>query len=262
MMNFKSILIILCCVLNLFVFAKPGPILIKVGLSDESPPTSYMDKDEAKGLLKDLLELVFEQLPEYKLSFYAQPWNRAQYQLQNDELDLFVTYPSDARKLYANFLSEVLYTWNYSYLIYNLDNPKRNLIEQAKSFEDLKDMTYLSQIGVDWEKENVPLYIKRLYFHKIEGIIHSLFRRNAGDFVIMSNEQASYYANKFGYQKKLGIKQVSLITNSQIEFHIGIRKTFKDNKKILQAISKVLNDPTFIQKKAKLIQSASYSITE
>lgn len=239
------------------VIANSSQVVIRVALSENSPPTSFVENGESKGIIKDLLKLIFEQMPKYKLEFYAQPWNRAQYQVQNNALDLFVTYPSTGRKTYANFMEEPLYNWDYSYLIYSKDNLKSHVIENAKSFEDLKELIFLSHEGVDWEKENVPAFINRMYFNKVEGMIHSLFKRNSGDFIIMSDTQAIYFANKFGYQSKLGIRKVGMISNSNILFHIGMRKNFVGQKEILEEISVIMKSPQYLEKKKNFLRGTS-----
>lgn len=247
---YTFILSLICC---LNIFGAPSPTIIRVALSENSPPTSFVEDGKAVGILKELLELVFEQMPNYKLEFYTAPWNRAQYQLQNNNLDMFVTYPSQARKEYANFMEEPLYNWDFSFLIYNKDNPKSKIIQEAKSFEDLRNLTFLSQEGIDWEKESIPPYIKRIYYNKIDGMFHSMFKRTNGDFMIMSDKQATYLATKFGYEQKLGIQRVSIFPNSNIFFHIGIRKNFSRNREILLEISEVLKSLEYQKKRKNLL---------
>jgi len=53
---------------------------IRIALSQESPPTSYVVDGHPAGMFKEILEALFELLPQYKPQFRAYPWNRAQFQ--------------------------------------------------------------------------------------------------------------------------------------------------------------------------------------
>ncbi|MBL8994924.1 MAG: transporter substrate-binding domain-containing protein [Spirochaetia bacterium] len=230
-----------------------NPILLKVALSAESPPTSYQTEGEPRGLLVDLYVLLFSAMPGYSPELRAYPWARAQDNLQNGTSDVFCTFPSETRKKYAVFSSAPLYVWDYGCLVYDLENPKRKQIESAKSFNDLKDLTFIAQESVEWEKENVPPFIKRYFVVNGPTLLHMAFSRKAGDFFIMGPEQAVYYSRELGYLKQLGIKKVDFIPNSKIEFHVGIRKTFPGWREFITELDKVMKDPDFLKKKSAVI---------
>lgn len=249
----RIILLLFIIFSNNFGFAQSSKV-IKVALSEESPPTSYIENKVAKGLFKDLFEILFSEISEYKLEFHPEPWSRAQSLVKDGQLDLFITYPSESRKSYAEFLVVPIYSWDYGYLIYNLNNKNSKKIVEAKSFDDLKGSIFLSQEGVDWENENVPSFIKREFVNKLPSMIHTLLRRNSGDFMIMGEEQARYYAKKFGYEKNLGIRKVDFIPNSKVQFHIGIRKTHPNKDELMVDMKRVIDSISFKEKKHKLIQ--------
>lgn len=229
-----------------------NPKTIKIALSDSSPPTSYLENGVPAGMFQDILKLLFTYLPEYRPVFAAYPWTRAQHEVQAGRMDIFVTFPSEVRKTYADFTSQSLYTWNYGNLVYNINNPRKNKIESAKSFDDLKTLTFVSQEGIDWENENVPKYIKREYVNKIITMLHLVFKRNKGDFFIMSPEQATYYGKQLGYLSKMGMKKVNFIPNSQVKFHLGVSKANSNKAEILSAIEMVMRKPDFIQKRQEI----------
>ncbi len=253
----KAIIHILFCACTFFFFSfslfAESPKLIKFAMSDSSPPLSYLESDGPKGMFKDILVLLFSYLPEYKLSLTPAPWPRGQQDVQAGRLDAFFTFPSEGRKTYADFTSEPLHVWDYGNLVYNLKNPNKLKIENAKSFDDLKDLIFVSQEGIDWENENVPKYIKREYVNKLITLLHLVFRRNTGDFFIMSADEAVFYAKKFGYEKRLGMKKVGFIPNGQVKYHIGVSKAYPGKTELLAAIEATMKKPDF-QKKKKEIQ--------
>lgn len=255
-MRYLRIFILIGILCPQFLFAEEKQ-LIKVAFSNNSPPTSFDENGKIEGIFKDTLDLIFSYLPQYQKSIYSFPWPRAQDEVKIGNMDLFLTYPSKERKLYADFMDQSIYVWDYGYLIYNLQSPKRNLIENAKSFKDLEALVFVGQEGVEWEKDNVPASIKRNLVNKIPAILHMVFRRNAGDFFIMSPDQAKYFAKSLGYEKQLGIKKVEFIPNSQVQFHIGIRKTFSKKTELMSAISEVLKKKDFLEKKKLIDQRYS-----
>lgn len=251
-MKFHILLTTGLVLLSCWVFAQ-SPILLKVALSAEAPPTSYQIEGKPKGLLVDLYLLTFSRMPEYRAELRAFPWARAQDNLQNETSDVFCTFPSETRKKYAVFSAEPLYVLDYGALIYDLENPKRKEIQSARRFEDLKDLTFTAQESVEWEKENVPSFIKRYFVVNAPTLFHMTFSRKAGDFFIMSPEQALYYSQELGYTKQMGVRTVDFIPNSRIEFHIGIRKTFSGHREFISALDKVMKDPDFLKKKSEII---------
>ena len=129
---------------------------------------------------------------------------------------------------------------DYGFLIYHKKNSHRETLENAASFDDLRDLSVIVQTGVGWEEDNIPKYIKRKVASSIDAAIHYLLNRKFGDILIMPPEQAKHIANKFGYSENLKFKQVSFIQNSAIPFHIGIRKKHPKNKQLLLEIEDVL----------------------
>lgn len=228
------------------------PKIIRIALSDSSPPTSYLENSAPKGMFPDILKLLFSYLPEYQPVFTAYPWTRAQHEVQTGRMDIFLTFPSEVRKTYADFTSQSLYTWDYGNLVYSINNPRKNIIESAKNFDDLKTLTFVSQEGIDWENENVPKFINREYVNKIITMLHLVFKRNKGDFFIMSPEQATYYGKQLGYMSKMGMKKVDFIPNSQVKFHLGVSKAYQAKTKILSSIEAVMKKTDFIQKRKEI----------
>lgn len=227
--------------------------LLRFAMSAESPPTSYALDGEARGIIRELLEALFATLPEYRLEFQSFPWTRAQYEVSNGRADGFCTFPSDNRQAYARFAAQPMYVWNYGNLVYSRDNARGHAIAQAKSFDDLRDLLFISQESVDWERENVPGFIKRYPVNSPPQMIHMLFRRGAGDFIIMSPEQALYYAQQFGYTAQLRNTQVDFIPNSQVEFHIGLRKDLPGVEQIIAHIDAAMASPEFQARREAII---------
>lgn len=227
--------------------------LLRFAMSAESPPSSYELNGEARGIIRDLLEELFAAMPEYRVEFLPVPWGRAQIEVANGRLDGFCTFPSNARKTYAHFAAKPMYVWDYGNLVYSRDNTKSALIAQAKSFDDLRSLLFISQESVDWERENVPGFIKRYPVNTPPQMIHMLFRRSAGDFIIMSQEQALYYAHQFGYAEQLRSAKVDFIPNSQVEFNIGLRKTLPDVEQIIARIDAAMLDPAFQAHREQII---------
>jgi polar amino acid transport system substrate-binding protein len=227
--------------------------LLRFAMSAESPPTSYAHNGEAQGILRDMLLALFANLPQYRLEFISLPWSRAQLEVTRGQADGFCTFPSEKRKGYARFAARPVYVWDYGNLVYHRDNPRSARIASATSFDDLRDLRLISQEGVDWEIENVPGFIQRYSVNTPPQMIHMLLRRGAGDFLIMSAEQAHYYASRFGYTEQLRNAKVDFIPNSQVPFHIGLRQSLPDIEQIMAHIDQAMVDPAFQVRQEQII---------
>lgn len=222
---------------------------VRVAMSEAAPPTSFVVDGQASGMFREMLEALFSRVPAYKLEFHALPWTRAQWAVQHDEMDMFVTFPSANRARYASFTDNSLYVMDYGNIVYDLRGSKAGQIELARSFKDLMSLVFVTQDGVAWENENVPDYIQRYKVNGPASLMHMTFRRAAGDFFIMNTEQAVYYAKQLGYENHLGMKKVMFIPNSLAPFHIGLRKSYPDSKSLLAALDGAMRHPDFLMKK-------------
>ena len=226
-------------------------VTVRVALSEAMAPASFVEDGQASGMLKDMLKALFRNAPGYQAEFHAFPWTRAQRMVEAGEMDMFVTFPSGSRKEYADFSPHAIYTLDYGNIIYDRTSSKSAQIEAARSFEDLKGLTFISQESIAWEVDNIPPHIQRYMVNGPPSLLHMTFQRKRGDFFIMPAEQAVYLARQFGYAGQLGMKKVSFIPNSQVEFHVGVRKTHPKQKELLAVLNRASQSPGFIaQRKA------------
>lgn len=245
-------LLALCC-LGIPLRAEEAQSLRFV-MSAENPPISHLQAGEAQGILRELLEELFGAIPEYRLVLQPLPWARAQLEVASERADGFCTFPSEQRQSYAVFSAQPMYVWDYGSLIYSGSNPRAARLAQAASFEDLRELLFISQEGVDWERENVPGFIRRYSVNSPRQMIHMLFRRDAGDFIIMSPEQALHYARLFGYTEQLRSTRVAFIPNSRIGFHIGLRKTLPEVERIMGRIDQAMADRAFQARREAIVE--------
>lgn len=225
--------------------ARAEGVPVRVAVSDAMPPISYMENGQAYGMFREVLETLFEMTPGYRAEVRAFPWARAQWLVQNNRMDLFLTFPSRDRRAYAAFTQQPVFTLDYGNLVYRVGNTNTEKILAANSFEDMRGLVFISQDKVAWEKENVPPYIERYSVYHPPAIMHMAFQRKTGDFFIMPAEQAIYYANTLGYRDQMAMRKVGFIPNSLVPFHIGVRKSFDGAGKLLAALEATMKNPAF-----------------
>lgn len=230
-----------------------APALVRVAMSEQMPPVSFVENGMTSGILQELLQALFATLPQYQPQFQPFPWIRAQRMVESGQMDVFVTFPSPTRLAYAHFSAQPVFTLDYGNLVYALDGPHAEKIAQARSFDDLKDLVFVSQEAVEWETDNVPSTIRRTMVNAPNSLIYMTFERKTGDFFIMPMEQAIFFARRLGYEKQLGMKQVPFIPNSIVKFHVGVRKNFPGASQFIAAVDAALKSPVF-QKQKKLIE--------
>lgn len=226
---------------------------LKFAFADDEPPISSAYEEAVVGTIPDALALVFDLLPQHSASKIAAPWPRAQLMVQSGVVDGFLTYPSTIRQTYALFTEHPAYFLDFGYLIYHRDNENRTQIEAARRFEDLKGLKFISQNGVEWERDNVPAYLERVMVNDLNTMVHLLLNRRAGDYFIMPPEQAIYIATKFGYRDLLAYQRVQFIPDSVIPFHVGIRKSYPNAEAIIMAIDGVLASQQFKTERQKIV---------
>ncbi len=221
---------------------------LHIALSEAAPPASYVSHGMPVGMAKEMLDALFGSLPDQRPLYHALPWSRAQQLVEFGDMDMFVTFPSESRRRYANFTAQALYTLDYGNLIYDAKGRNARQIESAVRFQDLKDLVFISQDAAGWEVENVPDYIRRYMINGPASLMHMTFARKAGDFFIMNTEQAVFYARQLGYEDQLGMKKVGFIPHSQVAMHIGLRKSHPNRQRLLAAIEAAMKHPNFLAK--------------
>ncbi|HET8800716.1 MAG TPA: hypothetical protein VFN01_05980 [Marinobacter sp.] len=223
--------------------------------SDKSPPYSSSLDERAVGLFPDLVQLTFSFIPGYTTEHVVVPWSRAQYNVRLGLTDGLLTYPSEEREEYALFSAKPLFTQDFGHLVYSADNPNIGLIESATSFADLSSLTVIVEKGSQWEEDNIPGYLERVPGRDMKSMMHLLMLREAGDFFVQPAEDARFIARQLGYSKKLKVRKVDFIPNSQIPFHIGISRKHPSAMNVINQVDAVMQSPEFQSQLNTLIES-------
>jgi polar amino acid transport system substrate-binding protein len=226
---------------------------LKAVLSDGNPPFSYEEGQLPRGLFYDLLKPLFEQHKDFDAQIKPYPWSRAQLMVESGKADIFCTYPSKKRQKYALFTPTPLFTQDYGVLVFSKDNPRSSELANARSFDDLAQFKFISQKGVGWEMDNIPATIERVWANQLETLLHFAFERAAGDFFVMTVEQAKYLADKLGYADKLMYKQVDFIPNSMVAFHIGVRRDFPQAARLVSELEELQLSERFSEVKLEIL---------
>jgi len=232
-----------------------GSSNLTFAFSEKSPPYSSARDERAVGLFPDLVQLTFRFIPGYTTETLVVPWSRAQYNVRLGLTDGLLTYPSEEREEYAIFSAKPLFTQNFGYLVYSADNPNIGLLESATSFTDLSSLRVIVERGSQWEEDNLPGYLERVPGRDLEVMMHLLMLREAGDFMVRPAEDARFIAQQLGYSKKLKVRKVDFIPNSQIPFRIGVSRKLPSAMDVINQVDAVMQDPEFQSQLNTLIES-------
>jgi len=222
-------------------------------ISASDPPISSAINGEAVGLFPDLVKLVFSFVPQFNVAIKSFPWVRAQALVENGLVDGFMTYPSDKRKRYAGFSNSAVYTQDYGYLIYHKANPNRLTLEESKSFQDIANLKVILESGSEWERDNIPKFLRSIIARNQDTKLNLLLLRREGDFLVMPPENAKYIARKFGYEYDIAYHPVRYINDSLIPFHIGLSHKYKRLNEVIELVDAVLTDSEFQTQRQKII---------
>lgn len=232
-----------------------GDSNLTFAFGEKSPPYSSSLDGRAVGLFPDLVQLTFGFIPGYTVEHVVVPWARAQYNVELGLTDGLFTYPSEDREKYALFSAKPLFTQNFGQLVYSADNPNIDLIESATSFSELSSLTVIAERGSQWEEDNIPSYLKRVPGRDMKAMMHLLMLREAGDFMVQPAEDARFIARQLGYSKKLKVRKVDFIPNSQIPFHIGVSRQLPSAQEVINQVDAVMQNPEFQSQLNTLIES-------
>ena len=238
----------------LLSFNVQAEVFTFVVADNEQPLSSGLD-NTAIGLIPDIINLVFNHLPDHEVKLKAYPWARAQLEVERGRADGLLTYPSKKRKGYASFTASTLYKLDFGYLIYDKDNASRHEIESATSFADLKNVKIITQTGAEWESDNIPEYMHKVEANEVQTMFHLLMLRKQGDFLIMPPEQATYIAKTSGYQDKIAYRHVDFINDSLIPFHLGVRQSHPLANELISEIDTIVESEGFLQQVNQIVES-------
>jgi len=240
-------------------FAWPGVLMasseLRFEFSERASPYSYSDGERTAGLFPDLVQLVFDFIPDYTTKNRVVPWARAQYNVRLGLSDGFLTYPSQERENYAVFSEKPLFTQDFGYLIYSADNPNIDVIESATSFAELAGLTVVVEKGSKWEEDNIPGYLERVPGHDLDMMMHLLMLREAGDFIVQPPADARSTAQQLGYSSKLKVRKVDFIPNSLIPFHVGISRKLPSAMMVINLVDAAMQDSEFQSQRKVLTES-------
>lgn len=242
---------LLACLMLASSLAQSHTLLL--AFAKDEAPISYVENGEVTGSIPDMARLIFALVDEHRVEMTAAPWPRAQRMVEAGRADGFVTYPSDERRRYALFTEQAAYHIDFGYLIYHRDNPNREQLESAQSFEDLRGLRLIGQNGADWERDNIPAFLESVMANSLDSMMHLLMRRQVGDFVVMSPEQAIYIAKQLGYRSDLAYHSVDFIPDARIPIHLGIARTTQNAEAIVAAAEAAMNTEVFRERQRQLI---------
>ena len=159
--------------------------------------------------------------------------------------DGFLTYPSEVRKTYAGFSVRPLFTEDIGYLFFRPDAGAKDRLVHARSLEDLRGLTLMSTVGSDWERDNIPAYVPRLEKPNDRIKLNTLVRRHEGDFTILGLEQAAWFLADLGLQGTLQWQKVDFLPDSQVDFHLGLRKDLPRAAVYLASLDRAMLNTAF-----------------
>jgi len=227
--------------------------IINFAMSNGGPPLSYQHAGHSVGIIPDLLKALFKNISGFEAKLTPYPWRRAQNMVKFGAVDAFCTYPSIARQKYAAFASLPLYTLDMGYLVFRKDHPKAEALKRVKNYKDLARFNFLSERGIGWEIDNIPAFINRTFAPDMKSLLRLLFLRNIGDFYVANIQQVQYLAKKSGYLDRMDFAKVDFITNSKVDYHIGISRKRSDAEELAQMLFTQITSTAFGAAKEKIL---------
>ena len=116
--------------------------VLRMGIANALPPYSYGEGVVCAGITPEVVQLVFSLSDYLRESFeidcVAYPWKRAQNYIKADRLEMFCTYPSESRKIYANFCQHPVYGANFAGIVYDKQHPRAQELAAIRSFDDMR----------------------------------------------------------------------------------------------------------------------------
>ena len=140
------------------------------------------------------------------------------------------------------------------YITYNKKKPGIERLTEVRNYEDLARFEFMGVNGVGWEVDNIPPNIRRQLVPSLTTAFNLLFKRQSGDFMVISIEQAVRNAKSLGIDvDDVGFVRADFITNHLVPYHIGLRKNLLDSAAIIIQITDVIRSAEFRNQRAAIL---------
>lgn len=225
---------------------------IRIVGADNSPPLSSRSGERTIGYIADIINASCTVPPVIDHTLTLYPWSRAQQMVQQGIADAFCTFPSEQRQQYALFTPSPVFYLDYGNLVFRRDNPNARQIANARSWDDLKGLTFVGQYNTGWEDDNVPDFIDKVHFSDQQEMLQLLLKRNVGDFLIMNPLESNYLIRELSLTGQAQQAQVTFIENSRIPFHFGFSKKFASAESMVAGFETRITSPEFLQTRTRI----------
>jgi len=216
------------------LFAKT--LALRVNYFGDYTPYSYLKADSSMtGIFIDALNDVLGRRGAVALTHRGLPWARAQQEVKEGEADAFCTLASDARKEYANFSQEALYSIG-PVLCFAKNNPQADKIRKVTTLEGLGAFSVGTYIG----DSRVGTAFKGLNINTVPDVKQVLLKIEAGrsDLTVINIPTLAVVTRNLGIRDKFDTVPFNGLPADS--YHLGIRKTYADGPEILALFDKLV----------------------
>lgn len=196
------------------------------------------------GVFNDIMTELFAHL-DIPLKKSVYPWKRVQRMVKNGDADGMVTVYTKERKEFTVATDPI---WEIGEsLFFRRDNPKACKILKIKSFDDLRDLTLVDNMGSGWTKEKYDAHaIKNvMWVPTIESAFNVLAKGRADVFIMFDLKSYKILAQQRTLDGPLqkGFQNIIAITPSfaTLPFRLLIRMDSPFAKRVPE-INKVLKE--------------------
>lgn len=179
-----------------------------------------MEDGQAEGLYVDVITEALEIRLDTPVEFIWQPWQRAQFSVQNGLVDAMITVATDARLDYSE-AGNVPVALSRIRLFTVAGHPRFEQMKQITTVQDLRGYRILTYLGDGWARQ----FLSDLKVDYGSNDLESVFRKlvwGRGDIFPQIGEVARHYISELGYEDS--IVEVPDVELGHVEFRLLISK--------------------------------------
>lgn len=185
-------------------FAQNKNDVFKIVYADSWFPISYIENQEAKGILPELMEKLLSDGLNVQVKHIAVPWGRAQEMIKNGYADAFITTVTKDRLSYSYASEETVYKLPFVAAI-KKNSPIRTRLEDPDNLQDFSSKTFCDVLGNGWA--DAFYKDKPVRVHIVPTIKECLKLLDVGrvDAIVHAKPVLEHYTKEIGLESSIVI---------------------------------------------------------
>jgi ABC-type amino acid transport substrate-binding protein len=226
-----------------------------VAYDDDFAPFSYTDGQRTRGIMPELLDLVFAPAG-VALEHVTRPWRRVQAEVRYGSVDAMCTFASHLRRQYAD-ASKTPIVMQQPHVFYMASSPHRGKIEKARRAQDMLDLRVLDLQGNQWAEQNLAGFPDFTLVAALDQVFQMLVLGRGDVHFSLSPAVSRWRIKKLGLEGERILSRPVPFIGADVPFSLLIRKTHPGTASLLALFDDAMRKPQMASAIARIYRDYS-----